>query len=158
MSIFDADYNTQLQEMAYKIFVMAPTMFFSRKLYDIVGGFNEKYIYEDHPFYMDVLEHGHKIYFVNITSVGYRIHNSTVHSKSKLFNYTFAQNSKRFREERCYKYYSKSQLLASKMYYLLLDIYEKMGWNKKSKISYFVYDFLRNSIWGLGNVLNFNKS
>ncbi len=152
MSIFEQKAEVQLREMAYKIFVMAPTMFFSRYVFNKVGGFDERYIYEDHPFYMNLLENGYKIYFVEATTVGYRIHDSTVNSNSKLFNYRFAQNSRRFRKERCLKYYSWSQRLATKMYYSVLNIYEKLGWNRKNKCSCAIFNGLIGAVWKFGEI------
>lgn len=152
LSIFDQSAEVQLREMAYKIFVMAPTMFFSRFVFDAVGGFNEEYMYEDHPFYINLLENGFKLYFVDATTVGYRIHNSTCNSNLKLFNYKFVQESKRFRTARCFKYYSWSQRLATKMYYFIVDVYERFGWNKKTQFSYALFDNLIGAIWLLGRI------
>lgn len=152
INIFEASTDVQLKEMAYKIFVMAPTMFFSRSVFEEVGGFDENYIYEDHPFYVNLLEHGHKLYFADCTTVGYRIHDSTVNSNIKLFNYRFSQNSKKFRIERCFKYYTCSQRFATRLYYLVLDTYERFGWNKKTKFTYPIFDTLIGIIWKIGRL------
>ena len=152
LSIFESSVEVQLKEMAYKIFVMAPTMFFSRIVFDEVGGFDENYIYEDHPFYVNLLEHGHKLYFADCTTVGYRIHDSTVNSNIKLFNYRFSQNSKKFRIERCFKYYTCSQRFATRLYYSVLDTYERFGWNKKTKFTYPIFDTLIGIIWKIGRL------
>lgn len=152
LSIFQEPAEVQLSEMAYKIFVMAPTMFFSRFVFDKVGGFNEDYIYEDHPFYISLLENGFKLYFVDTTTVGYRVHDSTCNSNSKLFNYKFALDSQKFRTERCFRYYSWSQRIATNAYYFLLDTYERFGWNKKTKVSYAIFDTLIGVIWKFGRI------
>ena len=150
MAIFDKPAEVQLKYMAYKIFVSAPTMFFSRELYDRVGGFDERYKYEDHPFYISILEAGEKIYLLPKETVGYRIHQSIFNSSSKLFNYQFTRYAKQFREERCYKYYGLRQKIAVKANFGLMTLIERLHLNKKCKLSYLYYDMLAGIIRKIG--------
>lgn len=148
--IFHQSVSIQLKRMAYSIFVSAPTMFFSKELFDMIGGFDEQYSYEDHPFYMNILEAGEKIYFCPKVTVGYRIHQSTYNSDTKLFNFVFAQQSKLFRKERCFKYYGFRQKLAVCLYYKLLVVFERLKINKNTRILASFYKLLTGVIWAIG--------
>ena len=150
LPIFDKAANVQLKQMAYKLFVSAATMFFSRSLFDKVGGFDERYIYEDLPFYINILEHGERIYLLETVTVGYRIHQSTFNSDQKLFNYEFSRHTKKFRQERCYKYYGIRQKVAVGAYYCLLTFLEKAHLNRKTKVTQFLFHAITGTIWYLG--------
>lgn len=147
---FNEDVHSQLRRMAYYNQVQAPSIFFSRSLYDSVGGFDERYVYEDHPFYVSILEAGEKLFFLPKATVAYRIHQSTYNSQKKLFNYQFSRSSKQFRQERCYKYYGSRQRIAVKAYYGILTLLEKLHLNKKNKVSHFFYHVLTGLIWKIG--------
>ena len=150
LSIFDKTANEQLRVMAYWVFVNAPTVFLKKSLYDRLGGYDECYAYEDHPFYIKVLEAGHKIYFMNKVTVGYRVHNSIFNSNERLFNYKFSRESLRFRKERCYKYYSLRQRIAISLCYKYLSLVEKIGLNKKMKGWTNIFMFVKKSILSIG--------
>lgn len=150
LSFFDLNSGEQLKKMAYQIYSTAPTMFFSKKLFDNVGGFNEKYSYEDHPFYVNLLEHGYKMFFMPKITAGYRRHDSIFNSTEKLFNYKFSLSSKQFRKDICYKYYSWRQKLACSLYYSFLALLEKLHLNKKTKVSSMLYNSIVGLIWRIG--------
>lgn len=150
LTFFEKDYAEQLKLMAYQIYSTAPSMFFSQKVFVEVGGFNERYSYEDHPFYINLLEHGYKMYFMPKVTAGYRIHNSMFNSNEKLFSYKFSLSSKQFREERCFRYYNWRQKLACKLYYSFLSFLEKNNLNKKTKIRSAIYDAAVGFIWRIG--------
>ncbi len=62
-----------------------PDLFFSRKLYDIVGGFNEKYtLQEEWPFFIKVLDANYHVGALENKLVKYRIsYTSATHDKTK---------------------------------------------------------------------------
>lgn len=150
LSFFEKSCHEQLILTAYRIYVTAPSMFFSKRVFIEVGGFNERYAHEDHPFYVNLLEHGYKMFFVPQISAGYRVHNSLFNSNEKLFNYRFSQSSQLFRKEKCYKYYTKRQKFASKLYYSFLSALESLHLNKRTKLSSLIYDSIVGLIWKLG--------
>lgn len=150
ISVFEKSASEQLKIMAYRIFVNAPTMFFKKSLFELVGGFDEQYVYEDHPFYINILEAGHKIYFMNKPTVCYRIHDSISNSNKKLFNYEFSHCSKKFRINRCCKYYKLNQRISIKWYYGLLDFFEKHGMNRKTQFNESLFVFFKHIISFVG--------
>lgn len=132
---FDLNTQDQLKSVAYEVCFNAPTMFFEKKLFDDIGGFDERYSYEDHPFYVKITEKNKHIFFLEKETVGYRVHQSTYNSNEHLFNYKFSRESKRFRKECCYKYYSWRQKIAWEAYYSMLSFLNLMGLNKKNKVT-----------------------
>lgn len=150
LGIFDKTAEQQLKLMAYQEFVMAPTVFFSRSLYDDVGGFDECYAYEDHPFYVKILEQGTKIYFMPSNTVAYRLHQSSCNSSTQIFNYKFEQLTKQFRKEKCYKYFGFRQKITMKCYYILINVFETLHLNKRTPLLSASFIFFRNSLWKIG--------
>lgn len=144
LSIFEKDSLQQLKVMAFNIFVNAPTIFFKRSLYDLVGGFDERYIHEDHPFYINILEHGYKIYHMPKETVCYRVHDSTFNSNSRLFNPGFMKSTHLFLKERCFKYYTPRQKLLLRLRWLLEYIIDKVGLNRHSRIMDYLYKKIVN--------------
>lgn len=138
-TLLNLDAANQLKHIAFLVPIMAPTIIVSRKLLETIGGYDERYAYEDHPLYVTMLEHGYKIYFLDKETVGYRIHNSTVHTSGKLFNPHFVNHVKIFRRERCFKYYTWRQKLAIRLIWGLYSLIEKMKMNRNTKINSFIY-------------------
>lgn len=152
LSLFEMTAMEQLVLMAYKPFVNAPTMFFAKSLFDDVNGFDEKYEYEDHPFYINILELGNPIRFVPSITVGYRIHESSFNTNERLFNYKFTRASRRFRIERCFKYYNWRQKIALRTYYSLQTIIEHLNLNKRTKFSACIYKYVIGGLWKFGEL------
>lgn len=144
LTIFEKDAERQLRIMAFINFVNAPTIFYKRSLYDLVGGFDERYAYEDHPFYINILEHGIKIYQMPKETVCYRVHDSTFNSNSKLFNPLFMKSTRFFLKERCFKYYTSKQKFLVKFKWLLEDVINVLGLNRHSKRMDYIYKKIVN--------------
>lgn len=150
ISVFEKSASEQLKTMAYHNFVSAPTIFFRKELFEEVGGFDVRYPYEDHPFYISILEAGHKIYLLNKPTVCYRLHESFSNSKAKIFNYNFLLDAKKFLKERCFKYYKFNQRYAVNAYYLLLYLFEKYGLNRQKRFNILLFKILRHAIYLIG--------
>jgi len=140
LRIFDQPVEVQLRQMAYSSFIQAPSIFYKKEVFDTVGGYTDKYPYEDHPFYMDVLEHGYKLYFMDKVTVGYRVHQSASHSSNKLFNYQFLQKTHRFKKERCFKYYTKRKKLATYLMWFVEWAMYSLHLDKANSLNRFMYD------------------
>lgn len=103
-SFFDLTAEEQLRKIAPWNLIQAAPTFYETSLKREVGGYDERYSFEDYPFFLTLLEHGYKCYFLDKETVGYRVHESAFHSSGKLFKYSFVLESKRFHKERCFKY------------------------------------------------------
>jgi alpha-1,3-rhamnosyltransferase len=151
LSIFEKSANEQLKIIAYRVTLNAPTIFFKKSLFDELGGYDERYSYEDHPFYIKVLEAGNKIYFMNKVTVGYRVHDSVFNSNERLFNFDFIKQAKKFRWERCFRYYNWRQKLSVRAYFFLMQIMESCGLNKKTPLISKVYKIAVGIIFRFGD-------
>lgn len=60
-----------------------PTLFYKKKIVDDFGGFDEKFKNDDFPLYLKVTKAGYKLYFNNIETIKYRIHDSSFSQKIK---------------------------------------------------------------------------
>jgi len=67
--------------------VWAPTWFFSKDVFIIANGFDERYrCFEDRPFMLNILKNGFKIYHVNIYGALYRIHTNSIQRSNKILS------------------------------------------------------------------------
>lgn len=151
LSIFKKGVQEQLKQMAYSPFVWAPTIIYKRVLYEDVGGFREEYAFEDWPFYIDVLEKGYSIHFLEKITVGYRFHQSSSHSEKKLFNYGFSLKTRPFIKERCFKYFTKSKIATVRAEWHLEDILHKLHMENDNVINAFIYKKILALLYRVGN-------
>ena len=139
ISIFNEPVEKQLRRMAYDSYIYAPTLFYTRKLNESVGWFDNRYGFEDWPFYITLLEKGYSLHFLDKVTVCYRIHDSQSHTKCKLFNYTLWERTKFFIKERCFKYYTPRKRFATRMQWAYESFLHKAHLDKDTKISNFIY-------------------
>jgi alpha-1,3-rhamnosyltransferase len=67
--------KSQQQLILKNLFVPGPGLFFSKTLYDYIGGFDEKYPFsEEYPFIIKILYANNRIHLINKYLVHYRIH------------------------------------------------------------------------------------
>lgn len=78
-------YNTYFKKMSLpiekqkrlireEIYIPGPGIFFSRRLYDAVGGFDERFpMAEEWPFYLKIFEQGYHIPVIDMDLVRYRV-------------------------------------------------------------------------------------
>ena len=78
-------YEKQLDRVMTQLVFVGPTYFYSRKLYNEVGGCPEKYgCAEEWPFVYKVIKAGHRIYAIDKKLVKYRVQSDSIsHDKSK---------------------------------------------------------------------------
>ncbi len=74
----------QMKRICKELCIPAPGSFFSRGLYDAVGGFDERYPFcEEWPFFYKVLKEGHRIPLLEKRLVRYRVHDTSLCRKDK---------------------------------------------------------------------------
>ena len=82
------DYEAQKRRISTELAIPNPASFFTRKLYDEIGGYSEDYKYlEEWPFFFKIIINGHQIWGVNDRLVRYRLVKKSVshNKKSKVF-------------------------------------------------------------------------
>jgi alpha-1,3-rhamnosyltransferase len=89
--------------------IPGPAIFFKRKLYGDVGGFNEDYPFiEDYPFFIKLARAGYRCHFLKKPLVRYRVHEKSItQTGSSLFDESIKKCHNEFvlpliREERLY--------------------------------------------------------
>lgn len=133
MDFFSLSAEEQLVRMgSWNIFVAASNFFETAMLKEI-GGYDESYSFEDYPLFITLLERGRKCYFLDKETCCYRIHDSVFNSNKQLFNYKFLLQSRKFHEERCFKYCTKKQIFGQKMIWRIQDVMQHLSLNKKIK-------------------------
>lgn len=138
-TLLDKDALGQLKQIAFCHNIGAPSTMCSRFLLEKLGGYDERYGFEDYPLYITMLEHGYRIYFIAKETVGYRVHNSTMHTTGKLFNPKFLPLSKRFRKDRCFPYYTWRQKISLRFMWLYQDMLEAFHLNKATPLNSYIY-------------------
>jgi len=106
----EESYEQQKKRIVEEHCLPDPAMFFSRKLYDDVGGFDEKYVLlEEWPFFYNILNNGYKVFGINERLVNYRVHAQSVsHNKRSRANTLIQKDLLRFFFHTRLKIYLKS--------------------------------------------------
>lgn len=149
--LFEAPINIQLIHMAYAAYVYATSMFVKSSAFKDVGGYSNKYGYEDWPFFIDILEKGYKIDLLDKVTYGYRIHNSQSHTNGKLFNYSLTLQTIPFIKERCFKYYTCKKKNAVKCQWLFEKILFKTHLDNATPLMSFIYRKVVAGLFKFGN-------
>ena len=78
----NSSYQNQRNNISYKSVFVGPTYFYSRELFDKVGGYSEEYgMSEEWPFTYKVIMTGNRIYALNKKLVRYRVSASSLSHK-----------------------------------------------------------------------------
>jgi len=146
-SFFDLDISGQLKLMARQCVLYAPSLFINAAMLKSIGGFDESYVAEDYPFYINALENGYKCYFLNKETVGYRIHTSLCRGQNVLFNAFFKNQMRRFKKEKCFKYLSAWEKYGVKLLWITDDTFEKLHLNRNRRFLAHLYFFSQSLVY-----------
>lgn len=139
-SIYQKEANEQIRTCCKKLLAQGPTMFYAKDVYIEVGGFNPKYIFEDYPFTLSVLEHGYQLHLLPKATVGYRLHNSLCRKQGHLFNYEYSMKTRQFFIERTFKYLSNKEIKEKKAIWEFQDFLHKHKLTNKNALTSFIYN------------------
>lgn len=149
-NIYKKNANEQIQYASRMILAAGPTIFYSRILYNEVGGYDEKYAFEDWPSIISALEHGYKVYFLNKSTVGYRKQLSLSHTTGKLYNIKFKRKFRFFYKDKCWKYLSSRNKLAMSFQWYIEELLEFLHLNYDNKVGRFINNqltFIKSSFF-----------
>lgn len=74
-----ADWKTQWKRIQETLFVPGPGLFYKKALYDEVGGLDDRFPFADeYPFTYNILEKGHRIYFLDKEVYDYQIRENSL--------------------------------------------------------------------------------
>ena len=154
--------NEQYQILLRWNVVSAPTVFLHKSIYNDFGHFDESIPFiEDLPMWLRITKAGIKIYFLNSTTVNYRIHNNSITGEgngSTIFNNYYLKL--RF----VYVRYIFPEISSWEKYfknfeYYRLSLLAKLGLNKSNQFNRIIYSvtYLPSLIfekWVLTNLIN----
>jgi glycosyltransferase involved in cell wall biosynthesis len=137
---FNSSSEIQHKMLQKKNYIIAPSIIFSRNLYKIVGGFDERFrLFEDITFWLNATNCGSKVHFLEVNTVYYRMHNETSEKASKpymrknyaneliMFRKTYTYNLKPLEQ---FKYMLRLKLI------IILD---EVGLNNNNFLSRVIY-------------------
>lgn len=131
---FEESVEKQLWIMSRKNPIYGCAVFYNTTLKKEMGGYDISYKIEDTPFFIKLLEQGHKCYFLEKETVGYRIHESAVNSNIRLFNYSAVLEGRRIRKDLSFKYLTRKEIFGLKLLWKTQDLIEKLGVNNKKNV------------------------
>lgn len=146
LAFFNATVDKQLQIISRRNIIYAPSLFFNVAMKRELGGYDNKYVAEDYPFYIKALECGYRCYFMPKETVGYRIHQSTAYSSTKLFNYEFNLAMRPCIKEKSFKHISLRAKAGLQLLWVIEDVIQSLGLNHNNKLMVSVYGRIKKSI------------
>ena len=115
------EYESQIKRVSMFLVFVGPAYFYSRELYDEVGGFDESYgNLEEWPFVYKVIKKGYRIYTLDRKLVKYRISPTSLCNETKngLENYGLFNSKYRF-----FFAYPFRDLISNGRYLIAWDMY-----------------------------------
>ena len=113
-----SSYSKKRRISAHRLIYPGPAWFFSRKLYESIGGFDKRYPFlDENPFSFNALKSGYNIQPVDERLVLYRVSSNSV-------SHTVNVRTRKLLYEQDYDFYKKNQLPELKkkfMYFHILD-------------------------------------
>ena len=124
IKLYNFSIETQYKELKWNNYIVAPTSFINKKLFEKYGFFDERIpMLEDIPYWSKLLSKKEKIYFLDKVTVHYRIAESLSNHQEKIEHIATYQSKKLY-----YRYYlEQDSSLLLKWHY---------------KLEFFIKDFL----------------
>lgn len=126
--------HVQYKILLRRNFGHGPTIFIEKKMLEEIGGFDEKYKFEDLPLCLNLTQHGTKLYFMDKITVWYRANAPSItnaHSTEKLFS-SFYKYKEQFCKDKIYPEASILIVFFQKMEFKRLKILNKYGFNRNN--------------------------
>ena len=136
--IYSLDASQQYLEEIKANFIGSPSLFVRRRLVEELGYYDEEYkLLEDIPMHLTMMKAGHKCYYLDSYTVGYRVRGN---SSPKLFSIQLADDDKKMTEDFKYEFFTAAQKKKYEMQYKLKRFFHLMGLNNRhSAVCRFLY-------------------
>lgn len=118
-----------------------PSSFLNREVLNSVGGFDERFkILEDYPLWLNITKSGHKLYFMNKSTVNYRQHSGAINNTglSYLINPNYFKQEY-FRRSYTYKNLPVDIRFNQRFIWLVSQIFRPRKLNKNTPVCRFFY-------------------
>ncbi len=125
-----------------------PSAFLNRQTLMSVKGYDERFkLIEDYPLWLKLTKSGHKLYFMNKTTVNYRRHSKAINNTD--INYLIKPNyfrTENFRKIYTYPYLPIDIRLNQRFQWFVKQIFRWDYLNRNKKINRFLLDFITTCI------------
>lgn len=133
---YNSTADIQFKMLMRRNYCDGPTIFFKKSTFELVGGFDERFKFEDYPFALRLVSNNIKLHYMDIYTVYYRenIVSITRTGDDKLFS-DFYLETEKFNRAEVYPYCNLFIKLAKKIEFSRLQFFSKVGLNRKTKFS-----------------------
>lgn len=133
---YSSDAKKQYKMLMRRNYCDGPTIFFKKPIFDYVGGFDEKFRFEDHPFALKLTKNNIKLYYLDRFTVYYRenIVSITRSDTDRLFS-NFYLDVEKFTKAEIFPHCNILIRTAKRAEFARLDFFERNGINKKNRIN-----------------------
>ena len=132
--IYLKNVEEQLKIAASTMIISGAGIFYSRHLFDTIGGYDTKYPFEDWPSVISSLEAGFKVYLLRKSTVGYRYHDSLSNKSGRLFNIAFKRQIRAFFRERCFRYLDVKSRTKFRIQWAFEEFLDFIGLNRNNML------------------------
>jgi glycosyltransferase involved in cell wall biosynthesis len=140
----DQQYNALLR----KNVINANSVFIKKSIIIEAGYFDEEFkLIEDYPMWLKLTRNGHKVHFMNSTTVLYRMRNDSLslNVNKGLFNNSLCVYEK-VRKKYVYPYISAKDKMNYKYLFFTSVMLQYFLFNKKSRITYYITRLVHNKL------------
>ncbi|MDQ1095119.1 MULTISPECIES: glycosyltransferase family 2 protein [Chryseobacterium] len=133
---FSSDTSKQYKMLLRRNYGHGPTIFFKKSIWKAVGGFDEKFKFEDHPFALKVSKNKIRLYYTDVITVYYRenIASITRSDDKRIFSNFYCEIEK-FNKAEVYPNCSLIIKILKKTEFYKLHYFDKWGLNRRTKIN-----------------------
>lgn len=137
---FNLKENQQYSMLLRRNYCDGPTFFFNRELLLNMGGFDERFKYEDHPIALKIAKQRYELHYLDKFTVYYRenIPSITRVNDGKLFT-NFYKEVEKFNQSEIYPNCNFFIYFFKKYEYYRLELFNLLGMNKRSKLNKFLF-------------------
>lgn len=148
------DLRHQKKEIIKRLFVPGPGLFVQKRLWDEVGGFDEKYPFgEEYPFTFRVIEANNKIWWIGKPTIKYRLtENSLSHNDNHKISYIhFQSNYDFFLNTRRYQLIKRGYLFTA-LHQSIRYYVDNLDYINSPKYKYAKLLLLLSPIWYINKI------
>lgn len=133
--------SQQFRKLLRRNFFAGPTFFVSKDLLSSIGGFDEKYGFEDLPIALKITKSGIKLYFIEEITVYYRnnIPSVTNAKSSHILFSNFYKTKYQFEKEYIFPHASLLLIFHKKYEYYRFFTMDKFGLNKRNLVCRIIF-------------------
>jgi alpha-1,3-rhamnosyltransferase len=137
----------------------SPSAFIHKNLLDEIGGFDEDYKFlEDYPLWVKLTRAGHKLFFMDLITVSYRMHSGALNNNTKEFTIKPGYYSgEAFRKRHTYPFLPLIIRLNQRYLWIMYQIFRLGNLKYKNRSSIFLHNIFTVYINPFRYIIYFRK-